>query len=349
MKERPRVTVLMSAYNAEQFVGEAVESVLGQTFDDFEFLIFEDKSRDMTLQVLRSYADRRIRLVENRENRGLTKNLVTGMEMARGEFVARMDADDVCMPERLAAQVGHMDQHPDISVLGSAVTFFTEAGKQFVAHQPLEHEEIKCALFYGFSMLHPTVMSRRADLERHGLNYDPAFPVSQDHDLWTRAIREVHFANLHDSLVQMREHEGKIGRTRKPLQQELSNSIRQRQFEELELDVTAQELKIFGEHETSGIQWTRDDVQLFEALLFKVFEANNAFSVFDQRTLVKMGVSHFRGACRQMLIEGNLAGRYYWCSRLKNADHLSLREFIGLSFHSFGLGRVNSKLRLAGD
>ena len=84
MTEPPRVTVLMSAYNAERFVREAVESVLGQTFNDFEFLVFEDKSTDETLQILRSYADRRIRLMENSENRGLTKNLVTGVEMARG-------------------------------------------------------------------------------------------------------------------------------------------------------------------------------------------------------------------------------------------------------------------------
>jgi len=334
MTERPRVTVLMSAYNAERFVGEAVESVLGQTFHDFEFLIFEDKSADTTLQVLRSYADHRIRLVENRENRGLTKNLVTGMEMARGEFVARMDADDVCMPERLAAQVAHMDQHPDISVLGSAVTFFTEVGKEFVAHQPLEHEEIKCALFYGFTMLHPSVIVRRADFEKHGLTYDPAFRVSQDHDLWTRAIRKVRFANVHEPLLKMREHEGKIGRRGRPQQQALSNLIRQRQLEELGVNFTAEELKMFSEQDVDTRSWTADDCAVFDELLLRIFDTNSRALVFDQRILVSMGCGRFRESCRQLLISGNRAGRYYWRSRIRRIDDLTPWQLTGLVLQS---------------
>jgi len=334
MMEQPRITVLMSVYNAERFIAEAVESVLKQTFRDFELLIFEDTSTDSTLEILRSFTDPRIRLIKNSENHGLTKNLTQGMDMTRGEFVARMDADDICMPHRLEMQVAYLDAHPEISALGSAVTFFDESGKEFVAHQPLEHEEIKCALFYGFTMLHPSVMMRKADFDNHGLNYDPAFRVSQDHDLWTRAIRKVRFANLYEPLLRMREHKGKIGNTRKPLQAELSNRIRQRQLAELGVAFTADELKIFGEHEGQFEHWTRNEVETFEELLIKVFDANAENSVFDQNMLVNMGVQRLRETCRQLLIAGNRTGRYYWQSKLRRLDTPTFKQILGLAFRS---------------
>ena len=241
----PKVTVLMSAYNAESFINEAVDSVLKQTFSDFEFLIFEDKSTDTTLELLQSFKDSRIRLIVNEENQGLTKNLAQGVLMAQGEYIARMDADDVCLPERLQTQFSYLEQNPDISVLGTAVTFFDGTGWEFVAHQPLGHEEIKCTLLYGFTMLHPSVTFRKADFQAHDLNYDPHFRVSQDHDLWTRAIRKLRFANLYQPLLKMREHSGKIGNTRKSLQQDLSNEIRKRQLDELGVSFTEKEFEAF--------------------------------------------------------------------------------------------------------
>src|SRR5882762_8361511 len=108
MTPRPQVTVLMSAYNAERHLAEAVDSVLAQTFHDFEFLIFEDGSTDSTPIILDRYSDPRIRLVENGTNLGLTRNLAQGMQTARGDFVARMDADDISMPHRLASQLNYL-------------------------------------------------------------------------------------------------------------------------------------------------------------------------------------------------------------------------------------------------
>jgi hypothetical protein len=330
----PKVTVLMSVYNAERFVAQAVDSVLSQTFTNFEFLIFEDRSTDSSRDILRSYDDPRIRLVENTENLGLTRNLAAGMTMARGEFIARMDADDVCVPTRLEQQLAYLDAHPDVSVLGSAVTFFDESGKEFVAHQPLEHEEIKCTLFYGFTMLHPSVMMRKDDFEKHGLNYDPAFRVSQDHDLWTRAIRVLRFSNLYEPLLQMREHPGKIGRTRKPLQQEFSDLIRRRQLLELGIMPTPHQLTLLAEHETNPTQWTVEDCREFERMLLQIFAANLSNSVFHQDALSRIGISRFRGTCRQLLLLGNPAGRYYWASEIRREDSPTIKEIAGLAARS---------------
>jgi glycosyltransferase involved in cell wall biosynthesis len=332
--KKPTITVLMSVYNAEHFVAQAIGSVLEQTFEDFEFLIFEDKSTDSSREILRSFSDGRIRLIENTENLGLTKNLALGMEMARGEFVARMDADDICMPHRLATQVSHMLEHPEISVLGSAVTFFDGSGKEFVAHQPLEHDEIKCTLFYGFTMLHPSVMIRRAEFEKHGLNYDPAFRVSQDHDLWTRAIRKVRFANIHEPLLGMREHQGKIGRTSKPRQQELSDLVRKRQLHELGIEATEQEIGVFNVEPATQSKWCLNDLKIYEALLLKIIEANRRASVFNQKVLEQMGAAFFRAGCRELLVHENNAGQYYWRSRVKQFDDPTFRQSVGLAFRS---------------
>ena len=335
----PRVTVLMSVYNGEAFVRQAVESVLNQTFKDFEFLIFDDKSTDASLAILEVFTDKRMHIVANPENLGLTRNLVAGMSMARGEFIARMDADDICVPDRLEQQLRFLEGNPDVGVLGSAVTFFDDNGMELLARQPLEHEEIKCALFYGFTMLHPSVMIRVSALKEFGLNYDPEFRVSQDHDLWTRAVRKVRFANLANPLLRMREHGAKLGRTRKELQISLSDRIRRRQLEELGFVFDARQLRLFCEQEAGPCAWNCADVEGYDELLKNIFRANSAARIFDQKTLVETGVVGFRSLCRQLLMAGNPAGRYYWRSETRRLDTPTTRALLGMAFRSVFLGR----------
>ena len=334
----PRVTVLMSAYNAGRYVGEAVDSVLKQTFVDFEFLIFEDKSTDETLKILRGCEDPRILLIKNHENMGLTKNLAAGMELARGEYVARFDADDCCELNRLERQVAFLDAHPEIGLLGSAVTFFNDNGWEMIAHQPLTHEEIKCVLFYGYTMLHPTVMMRKAAFAQHGLNYDTTFRVSQDHDLWVRAIRKIRFANLYEPLVRMREHSGKIGSTSNGLQRAYSDRVRERQLKELGLVAESGDLRLLGEHETSVDHWVRENIEGFESLLLRIFHANQQVQIYDQEILITMGAARFRELCRRIFLVGNRTGRYYWRSRLRHLDEPTVRQLAGLAFRMITVG-----------
>jgi len=183
-------------------------------------------------------------------------------------------------------------------------------------------------------MLHPSVMMRKGDFEKHGLNYDPAFLVSQDHDLWTRSIRVLRFANLDAPLLRMREHENKLGRRRKPMQQELSDLVRARQLNELGLAVTSQQLQLFSEHQSKAAHWSVKDCQGFESLLLDIFRANERSLIFDRQTLVSMGAAHFRATCRQLLIAGNAAGRYYWRSSIKRLDGPSIRQLLGLAYRS---------------
>ena len=308
--------------------------MLRQTFTDFEFIIFDDGSTDDTAEQLAGYQDSRLRIFCNPQNEGLTKNLIKGMDLAQGEYVARMDADDICLPQRFKSQVDFLELNRSVSVVGSSVTFFDGAGHESVAYQPTGHDEIKCELFYAFTMLHPSVMLRKADFDRHGLAYEAEYVCSQDHDLWVRAIRKLRFANLLEPLLKMREHACKIGRTRRKQQEEFSNRARKWQLDELGVDYTESELRAFNQSANGEPSTGTEDLQLLEAMLLKIFEANETKGVFEQTLLIRRGAECFRSRCRDALLQKQPWGRYYWRSRIRAFDSVPLREKAGLALRS---------------
>jgi glycosyltransferase involved in cell wall biosynthesis len=204
----PTVSVLMPVHNAEPYLARAVDSILGQTFAEFEFLIIDDGSTDRSRATLERYAARepRIHLV-SRPNTGYTIALNELLGLARGEFVARMDADDVALPHRLAHQVAFLRQHPDVVCVGSAVHFIDAAGRLLRAGHPgMEHEEIlKRALAGDCALNHPSVLMRRAALVSVG-GYRPEFEPAEDLDLWLRLGEVGRLATLSEVLMQYRQH-----------------------------------------------------------------------------------------------------------------------------------------------
>lgn len=334
----PKITVIMAAYNAESFLREAVESVLNQTFNDFEFLIFEDCSTDSTRQILESYQDSRIQLYFNETNQGLTKNLVRGMELAKGEYVARMDADDISEPTRFIKQLDYFASHPEVSVLGSAVTFFDNKGYEFIGYQPTTHEEIKVKLFLGFTMLHPSVMMRKADMDKYGLNYDPDFICSQDHDLWTRSIRKLRFANHPEPLLRMREHAAKIGKTRKSTQEELSARVRRWQLQELGVEHTNEEFEAFDLLAGYGRIIGKAGFLACESILLKIVKANCVSGIYEQQILERAIVDAFHGFSRQLLMQKSILGAYFWRSELRRLRPMSLRQNVVMLLRTTNCG-----------
>ena len=161
MERVPKVTVLMPVYNGEKYLEEAIDSVLAQTLPDFEFLIIDDGSTDKTPQILKSYTDTRLRLF-HQNNRGLTRSLNKGIQFSGGEYVARMDADDIALPERLEKQVKFLDEHPEIGVVGS---FHCEVSaslqKSIVKKFPTEDSAIRKTLIKENPFSHPTVIMRK--------------------------------------------------------------------------------------------------------------------------------------------------------------------------------------------
>lgn len=211
----------MPVYNGEKYLPAAVESILNQSFHDFEFLIVDDGSTDNTWNLLQGYAstDSRIRLMQNPNNIGLVRTLNLGLQLACGKFVARMDADDISLPERFRTQVEYMESHPEVGVLGTNVRHIDAEGNLLFQGRSkyLEFQSrkvIRWTLLWKCTIYHPTVMLRRELLENLDVWYDPAFETAEDYELWTRLARKTVIDRLPDVLLHYRVVSSSISRTR---------------------------------------------------------------------------------------------------------------------------------------
>jgi hypothetical protein len=218
----------MSVYNGERYLKQAVDSILTQTYKDFEFLIINDGSFDGTAAILKGYHDPRIKIIDNQKKIGLTRSLNKGLRLARGEYIARQDADDISLPERLTKQVSFLDDHQDIDVLGCAVQIINNSGKpSIICKFPTEHGYIKWCLYFYNPIPHPTVMMRRRTLEPVG-GYSAHRKYAQDYDLWSRMSEMIRFANLSEILFYLRKHEDNISHSQFILQWKDSIKISQK-------------------------------------------------------------------------------------------------------------------------
>lgn len=241
----PRVTVFVPAYNAESFIAEAIESILNQSYVDFELLLIDDGSEDTTAEIMTDYcADPRIRIVRNAENLGLPNTRNKGLRMARGEYIAFLDADDIAVPQRLQRQVDYLDAHPDISVLGSQRYNFDEKGiKKAGTNQPRKcrPETIHALSLFTSPVYNTTIMARAQALRDH--QYDPAFRTAEDTDLWCRMLTAHHFAALPERLVFYRKHTAQTTQTRHGEIFECWEKIMTRELTALGLHVTAEDVR----------------------------------------------------------------------------------------------------------
>jgi hypothetical protein len=233
----PKLSVAMSVYNGERFLAAAIESVLAQSFADFEFLIVDDGSRDATASILQDYArvDSRIRAIV-RENRGLVASLNEMLAVAQAPIVARMDADDICRPDRFARQLAFLAEHPDHGVVGSWSEDMGEHGEPLFrpgCDHPLTHEDMLTAIVEGRHVIcHPAVMFRRDVVLSVG-GYHGAFRHCEDYDLWLRLASVTQMANIPERLVRYRRYDGQVS-ARHATEQQIGTAVAQLAWRERE-------------------------------------------------------------------------------------------------------------------
>jgi glycosyltransferase involved in cell wall biosynthesis len=222
MSELPKVTVLMPVYNGERYLKEAIESILDQTFTDFEFLIINDGSTDRSVGIIESYADSRIRLVDNGENLGLIKTLNKGIDLTRGEYIARMDADDISLPKRLEKQVGFMDSHPKVGICGTWARIIDERGLIKGLRKVPAGRTALTLCWRPSPFIHSSCIMRSTLLQKN--KYSLEYPHAEDYALWLTLSRTTGFHNLDEYLLLYRIHGTNIGRKERSLQ--LQNSYK---------------------------------------------------------------------------------------------------------------------------
>ena len=220
-KINPAISVLLPVYNAEQFVREAVDSILAQSFADFELIALDDGSTDRSLSILREYEarDPRVRII-TRENRGLVASLNQLMAAARGSYLARMDADDVCMPRRFEQQLAFLKSNPDHVAVGGWVIHMNESGLPIgPVKTPTEHADIDQAHLKGHtSIWHPTALIKKDAVLSIG-GYREEFQHAEDLDLWLRLAELGRLANLSEFVLRYRLHASSVSQTQGLLQQ----------------------------------------------------------------------------------------------------------------------------------
>lgn len=202
----PRVSVVMTCYNGGTHLESAVESVLGQTLTDFEFIIVDDGSTDGSETYLSSLTDPRVVLIRNAENKGQTASLNIGLAQARGTYIARFDSDDICTPGRLARQVAEMEAHPDIDIVGSQALIMDASGRDYDRTRlPLSSDAVWAFSLLQCPFVHPSVMLRADMLRRDGITFDERY-INQDFELWSRLLVTHRGINIADPLIRYRVH-----------------------------------------------------------------------------------------------------------------------------------------------
>lgn len=198
---QPLVSIIMSVYNGEKFIAETIRSIINQPYQKFELIIVDDCSTDNTVSEIERFNDNRIVLLKNEKNMRLAYSLNKAVKASNGKYIARMDADDVCMPDRLPLQVKFMEENSDIAVLGGSAQQF--GARSSLMTYPSEHEKIKVELFFSNPLCHPAVMFRSGEISEW---YNDEVKAGQDYELWSRLIWQVKFHNLSNTLVKYRIH-----------------------------------------------------------------------------------------------------------------------------------------------
>lgn len=211
VQHSPTVSVLLCVFNGERYLQEAIYSILDQTFRNFEFIIVNDGSTDESTTILKSYHDPRIIYLSNPTNQGLIASLNKGLSYATGQFIARQDADDISLPNRLDEQVKVFNENPQLVIVGSIFHHIDKTGRHIrIRSTPLSDTDIRWHILFENPFAYSSVMMRTSTLRRHGLRYDKEMLHAEDFDLWSRLLHFGKGENINQPLIKIRCHDTQI-------------------------------------------------------------------------------------------------------------------------------------------
>lgn len=278
----PRVSVLMPCYNVEKYVAEAVESILSQTFTDFELILLDDCSVDQTAEIVKRFKDDRIIYHKNDQNLGLVDTLNLGLQLAKGELIARMDSDDISLPERLDNQVKFLDENPDVILCSAGMLLFgAENGVWIRDKNP---EDIKITMMFYSPILHASSIFRKKVFLENNLTYKKETFPAEDYDLWSRAVFFGKLVNIPEVLYKYRIHDFQTTRTvetrEKATKQVQSNFIKRSLPSANKEDIDYWASKIIP-----NSSFTKKEILQSKVVISHFIEANKKDTFFDQRRL----------------------------------------------------------------
>ncbi len=293
MNEYPSISVLMSVYNGEKYLSEAIESVLNQTYKDFEFIIINDGSSDNSLEIIKKYQsqDERIVLI-SRENKGLVASLNEGIEKAKGKYIARMDADDICLSTRFEEQFMFMEKQLDVVVCGSWIRIFANNKKDKIAKYYSNDKQIKSNLLISSCFAHPSVMIRKDSFTKNNIYYNEKFKHAEDYYLWIQLAKTGKFANIPKVLLNYRYLDSSITRLaerNKAERYNIINDIIKNAVSLLNLEISELEVNVhYIISDNNRIRENKIDLLSIENYFDKIIDKSYSIDSVDTSVLKKI-------------------------------------------------------------
>ena len=304
------ISVIMAQYNTDiPMLKEAVESILNQTFRDFEFIIVDDGSTDDSGSYLRSITDERVKIIWSPQNNGITKSLNIGLRASKGKYIARMDADDISLPTRFEKEFAFMEAHPDVIACGARIGILDNASKKVSETRitgkqgDMEYYRVRM-LFINPGPVHPTAFFRHEKMIENGITYDEMLRYAQDYGMWETLSHYGRIVTLDDVLLYHRMHEKQITTARRAVQMQCDKMTQRKILTALLGQVTDEELDLHYSHSTGYFM----DVIItpeVSAWYDRLIRANRSKHIYNQRKLKKYILKIKKNLIRLTIIHEN--------------------------------------------
>ncbi len=312
----PTTSVLMPVYNGEKYLREAVDSILNQTFTDFEFIIINDGSTDATESIVLSYKDNRIKYIKNSTNLGLIKTLNLGIELAKGNYIARMDADDISLPNRLKHQLEFMVINPEVGVCGCNYNQLSNSIKKY--HTAFyKHDEILGYMLFNSSIIHPSLIIKKSVLQHISPIFDSNYKHAEDFELWAKLIFTTKFSAIQTTEFEYRLHKAQVTAVHKTEQIISANKVRKTMLQKAGFTFSESELEIHCKIGSSQLFKSIIELQHVEDWLKKLLEQNKTLKIIDEFIFNTIIGKQLYDSCGNSSL-GIKAYNFYFKSQLKN-------------------------------
>lgn len=343
----PMVSVVIPVYNSAPYLKESIESVLAQNFQDYELIAVDDGSTDGSGEILDAYAlqDSRIK-VFHQENQGISGARNAGMAQARGKYIAVMDSDDVCLPDRLSKQVALMQKHPEVGICGTRCSFFGDKGEYLGTTPPIDYKLINCWLIFTPTLSHTSIIVRRDIVSEKKIQYDPSLKAAEDYDFYIQCMPYCRITNLKDVLMKIRTHCDSTTRQIADQGDRTLMPVHRRVISKLGFEPSNDELELHLVISNGRLPKSVECVQRVEKWLCKLYSENEKSGIYDQKTLARVLFDRWCLTC--------VLCKCGWPRKLKliNSSKLYL-GFFELVRCGFSLGarkiRYEIRRRLAGQ
>ncbi len=282
MQNNPKISVILPVYNCELYIKDAMDSILNQTYTDFELLVIDDASTDKTVEIIKSYTDSRIILIQKPKNLGYTDSLNYGLKNAKGEYIARMDGDDFSLPTRFEKQVAFLDTHPDAVLCGANYSII---GTEVTNQLPENNDEIQIQFIRNNCIAHPVVMLRNSILKENAIVYDVTKEPAEDFDLWVRLLNYGKLHNLQEVLLNYRVHQKQVSNLQSEKQRNVSIDTKLNVFKDLNLNWNVEEEKVLRKHLSNIFFIDLNELGKLKIIFHNILKSNKSKLVFNHQLL----------------------------------------------------------------